>query len=58
MDCKEKDREERIKGTELFIQNQGIREAAEFICNLQDAVDGLQKNNKSFQTAFGEMLDK
>jgi hypothetical protein len=46
------DKEEKIKVMELFILHHTTRQIAEFIVNLEDAVEGLTQNNKSFQEEF------
>lgn len=49
---------DRIKGTLLFIQRVSPERLAEFICNLQDAVDGLSANNQEYQREFRKVLEE
>lgn len=46
------DREAQIAGTLAFIRKVGERAAAEFIVDLQLAVDGLTRNNTALAAAF------
>ena len=48
----------RQKGTKFFLDNITQIDLIDFIIGLQDAVDGLSKNNKSFVKAYKEMLQK
>lgn len=49
--------EDKFLGTLAFVNHVGLEEAARFIINLQNAVDGLQKNNESFVKAFRNGLE-
>jgi hypothetical protein len=42
----------RIAGTAAFIEHVGIQQAAEFIVDLQDSVDGLGRNNAALSAAL------
>ncbi len=43
---------EQIETMMLFLKSIGERDAAEFVVNLQKAVDGLRQNNEAFQKEF------
>jgi hypothetical protein len=51
-------REERITVMKAFVQNVGADKAAAFLVDLQDAVDGLSRNNAAYVEAYREALEK
>lgn len=49
-------REEKITAAKLFMELHSADEIAEFIINLNDAVDGLGKNNDSLREGYSILL--
>jgi len=50
-------REDEIQGAIMFIGMKSVREIAEFIVSLNEALDGLQKNNEDIKLAYRKLLD-
>ena len=46
--------EDKIKATVFFMDTLSKRQLAEFIVNLNGAVDGLSRNNADYSRVFGE----
>ena len=49
------EKEEILKGLTIFVKSQTPEKLAEFLYNQDLAIEGLQKNNKSFAKSFSEI---